>query len=61
MRWQLNDLARRLDEQPAVASMPEMGLAGPPMSTASGLSPDGRMLEAVDAGGAEADRWGVRG
>src|SRR5215472_1527042 len=31
MRWQLNDLARRLDEQPAVASMPEAGVAGPPL------------------------------
>ena len=49
MRWQLNDLARRLDEQPAVASMPEAGIAGPPMSTASGLSPDGRrMLGAIE-------------
>ena len=49
MRWQLNDLARRLDEQPAVASMPEAGVAGPPMSTASGLSPDGRrMLGAIE-------------
>lgn len=49
MRWQLNDLARRLDEQPMVVSMPEEGVAGPEMSTASGLSPDGRrMLEAID-------------
>jgi RNA polymerase sigma-70 factor (ECF subfamily) len=49
MRWQLNDLARRLDERPAVASMPEAGVAGPPMSTASGLSPDGRrMLEVIE-------------
>jgi len=49
MRWQLNDLARRLDEQPAVASMPETGVAGPPLSTASGLSPDGRrILEAIE-------------
>jgi RNA polymerase sigma-70 factor (ECF subfamily) len=49
MRWQLNDLARRLDEQPAVASLPETGVAGQPMSTISGLSPDGRrMLGAID-------------
>jgi RNA polymerase sigma-70 factor (ECF subfamily) len=49
MRWQLNDLARRLDEQPAVASMPEAGVAGPPLSTASGLTPDGRrMLAAIE-------------
>jgi len=50
MRWQLNDLARRLDEQPAVASLPETGVAGQPMSTVSGLSPDGRrMLGAIEA------------
>jgi RNA polymerase sigma-70 factor (ECF subfamily) len=49
MRWQLNDLVRRLDQQPAVASMPEAGVAGPPMSTASGLTPDGRrMLGAIE-------------
>jgi RNA polymerase sigma-70 factor (ECF subfamily) len=50
MRWQLNDLARRLDERPAVASIPEAGVAGPPLSTASGLSPDGRrMLGAIES------------
>jgi RNA polymerase sigma-70 factor (ECF subfamily) len=49
MRWQLNDLARRLDEQPPVAPLPETGVAGPPMSTASGLTPDGRrMLDAIE-------------
>jgi RNA polymerase sigma-70 factor (ECF subfamily) len=49
MRWQLNDLARRLDEQPALASMPEADVAGPPMSTTSGLTPDGRrMLSAIE-------------
>jgi RNA polymerase sigma-70 factor (ECF subfamily) len=49
MRWQLNDLARRLDEQPAVASLPAAGVAGPPLSSASGLSPDGRrMLDAIE-------------
>ena len=50
MRWQLNDLARRLDEQPPVASLPETGVAGPPLSTASGLAPDGRrILAAIDS------------
>jgi RNA polymerase sigma-70 factor (ECF subfamily) len=44
MRWQLNDLARRLDEQPAVASLPEAGVAGQPLSSASGLTPDGRRM-----------------
>jgi RNA polymerase sigma-70 factor (ECF subfamily) len=49
MRWQLNDLARRLDEQPALASMPETDVAGPPLSTTSGLTPDGRrMLAAIE-------------
>jgi RNA polymerase sigma-70 factor (ECF subfamily) len=49
MRWQLNDLARRLDDHPVVAAMPEAGVAGPPASTASGLSPNGRrMLGAID-------------
>jgi RNA polymerase sigma-70 factor (ECF subfamily) len=49
MRWQLNDLARRLDEHPAAAALPEPGVAAPPASTASGLSPDGRrMLEVIE-------------
>jgi RNA polymerase sigma-70 factor (ECF subfamily) len=49
MRWQLNDLARRLDEQPAVAALPEAGVALPP-STGSGLAPDAcRMLGAIES------------
>jgi RNA polymerase sigma-70 factor (ECF subfamily) len=49
MRWQLNDLARRLDERPAAAALAESGVAAPPGSTASGLSPDGRrMLGAIE-------------
>jgi RNA polymerase sigma-70 factor (ECF subfamily) len=49
MRWQLNDLARRVDEQPAVGSMPEAGVAGQPLSTVSGITPDGRrMLGAIE-------------
>jgi RNA polymerase sigma-70 factor (ECF subfamily) len=48
MRWQLNDLARRLDERPVAAALPEAGVAAPPGS-ASGLTPDGRrMLGAID-------------
>jgi RNA polymerase sigma-70 factor (ECF subfamily) len=48
MRWQLNDLARRLDERPAAAALAESGVAASPASTAS-LSPDARrMLEAVE-------------
>ena len=49
MRWQLNDLARRLDERPAAVPLPEPGVAAPPASTASGLGPDGRrMLAAIE-------------
>src|SRR5262245_8883258 len=49
MRWQLNDLARRLDEQPASSALPEAGVAAPPSSTGSGLSPDcRRILEAIE-------------
>ena len=49
MRWQLNDLARRLDERPAAAALPEAGVAASPGSAASGLTPDGRrMLGAID-------------
>ena len=49
MRWQLNDLARRLDEQSAAAALTEAGVAAPPPSTSFGLSPDGRrMLEVIE-------------
>jgi RNA polymerase sigma-70 factor (ECF subfamily) len=49
MRWQLNDLARRLDERPAAAALAESGVAAPPSSTASGITPDGRrMLGAIE-------------
>src|SRR5262249_59209538 len=48
MRWQLNDLARRLDERPAAAALPEAGVPAPP-STGSCLTPDGRrVLEAIE-------------
>ncbi len=48
MRWELNDLARRLDDQPAVAELRE-GLVPSPASSVSGLTPDGlRMLRAID-------------
>ena len=49
MRWQLNDLARHLDDQPAAAALPESGVAGPPSSCDSCLTPDGRrMLQAIE-------------
>jgi RNA polymerase sigma-70 factor (ECF subfamily) len=48
MRWELNDLARRLDNQPAAQELRE-GQLHAPASSDSGLSPDGRrMLEAID-------------
>ena len=47
MRWELNDMARRLDEQPAAVELRE-GLVPAPASSGSGLTPDGRrMLEAI--------------
>src|SRR5262249_32402906 len=39
MRWELNDLARRLDHQPAAVELREE-LVPSPSSSASGLSPD---------------------
>jgi RNA polymerase sigma-70 factor (ECF subfamily) len=49
MRWELNDLARRLDEQPSAVELRE-GLVPAPSSSGSGLSPDGRrMLEAIES------------
>ena len=48
MRWELNDLARRLDNQPVAAELCE-GMVPSPASSASGLSPNGlRMLRAID-------------
>src|SRR6516162_10609876 len=48
MRWELNDLARRLDEQPSVMELQEGQVPAPP-SSGSGLTPDGRrMLETID-------------
>jgi DNA-directed RNA polymerase specialized sigma24 family protein len=47
MRWGLNDLAQRLDCQPAAAELSE-GLVPSPASGASGLRSDGRcMLRAI--------------
>jgi RNA polymerase sigma-70 factor (ECF subfamily) len=49
MRWQLNDLARRLDERPVAAALAEVEVAAPPSSTSLGLTPDGRrMLRAIE-------------
>jgi RNA polymerase sigma factor (sigma-70 family) len=49
MRWELNDLARRLDNQPAAVELHEE-LVAAPVSSASGLTSDGlRMLKAIGA------------
>jgi RNA polymerase sigma-70 factor (ECF subfamily) len=56
MRWQLNDLARRLDERPAAAALAESGVAAPPSSSDSCLSPDGRRMLSAIEGLPEAER-----
>jgi RNA polymerase sigma-70 factor (ECF subfamily) len=48
LRWELNDMARRLDEQPANVELRE-GLVPAPPSSGSELGPDARrMLAAID-------------
>jgi RNA polymerase sigma factor (sigma-70 family) len=48
IRWELNDLAQRLDEKAPVTEFVE-GLVAAPMSSASGISFDGRrMLDAIE-------------
>ena len=48
MRWELNDLARRLDEQPNFVMLDSDRVPAPPSSGAV-LTPDGcRMLQAID-------------
>jgi RNA polymerase sigma-70 factor (ECF subfamily) len=50
MRWQLNDLARRLDQQPVAAELAESGVAALAHSSGSCLSQDARrMLQAIEA------------
>jgi RNA polymerase sigma factor (sigma-70 family) len=49
MRWQLNDLARLLDERPRATPLAESGVAAPPGSGDSCLGPDARrMLAAIE-------------
>jgi RNA polymerase sigma-70 factor (ECF subfamily) len=49
IRWELNYLARRLDEQPAAVDLRE-DLVPSPATSGSGLTPDAlRVLEAIDA------------
>jgi RNA polymerase sigma-70 factor (ECF subfamily) len=48
MRWELNDMARRLDEQPAAVELRDEVVPSP-ASSDSGLTPDGRrILEAIE-------------
>src|SRR5262249_43452697 len=48
IRWELNDLARRLDKQPTGVGLPEDAVPAPPSSDA-GLTPDARrILAAID-------------
>ena len=48
MRWELNDVARRLDEQPILLELRE-DLVTVPSSSGSVVTPDGRrMLDAID-------------
>jgi RNA polymerase sigma-70 factor (ECF subfamily) len=48
MRWELNEMARRLDEQPTAVELLD-GLVPAPASSDSGLTSDGRrMLEAIN-------------
>jgi RNA polymerase sigma-70 factor (ECF subfamily) len=49
MRWELNDVARRLDERPTVVEVREDLVPVPPPSSGSVLTPDGRrILKAID-------------
>jgi RNA polymerase sigma-70 factor (ECF subfamily) len=55
MRWELNDLARRLDEQPAAEKLGDESVPAP-ASSDSGLSPDGRRIWAAIDGLPEGER-----
>src|SRR5262245_16173518 len=46
MRWELNEMARRLDEQPPAAALPDESLPAP-ASTGSGLTADARLILAA--------------
>jgi RNA polymerase sigma factor (sigma-70 family) len=49
MRWELNDLARRLDDETAAAVVHESSIVAPPDSNESQLSENARrMLEAIE-------------
>src|SRR5262249_5366673 len=46
MRWELNDIARRSDEQPTVVELPDESVPAP-ASSGSGLTLDGRRILAA--------------
>jgi len=54
MRWELNDMARRLDEQPAAVELRD-GLVPAPASSDSGLTPGSRRMLAAVANLPEAE------
>jgi RNA polymerase sigma-70 factor (ECF subfamily) len=49
MRWELNDMARRLDERPPAVELPDESVPAP-SSSDSGISPDGRRILAAIEG-----------
>ncbi len=50
IRWELNDLARRLDERPVAIPLADAVFACAPSSTGSGLTPAGvRILETIES------------
>ena len=55
MRWELNDMARRLDEQPAAVELEDEAVPAPPDS-GSGLTLDGRRILAAIDGLPEGER-----
>jgi RNA polymerase sigma-70 factor (ECF subfamily) len=55
MRWELNDLARRLDDQPAAVELHAEAIATP-ASSDTGLTPDGRRILAAIEGLPEGER-----
>src|SRR6516162_4182431 len=55
MRWELNEMARRLDERPAAVELRE-GLVPAPVSSDSGLTPGSRRMLAAVADLPECER-----
>jgi RNA polymerase sigma-70 factor (ECF subfamily) len=56
MRWQLNDLARLLDERPRPAPLADSGVPAPPSSGSSVLGADARRMLAAIEGLPEEER-----